>query len=94
MRSRANWEWRITGSALRGMAMAALLGVAFPVLLPHSAAAEGLPPTPITQNQSDVSAVPAFTALLARTKAVSPSMNSVYSIGAPCDFAVQPNSFV
>ena len=51
--------------------MAALLGVVFPVLLPHSAAAESLPPTPIPQNPSEVTAVPAFTGLPATPKAVS-----------------------
>src|SRR6185437_3307618 len=71
MGSRANGEWRVTGSALRRTGVTALLGVVFSMLLLDSAVAAGVPPTPIPQNPSDVTAVPAFTGSPARPRAVS-----------------------
>jgi hypothetical protein len=71
MRSRAHREGRNTGSRLRRLAIAVGLGVALPTLLPHGAAAQGLAPTPIPQNPSDVAAVQGFIGSPARAKAVS-----------------------
>jgi hypothetical protein len=51
--------------------MVAVLSVALPVALAHGAGAQGLAPSPIPQNPSDVGAVPAFIGSPATPRAVS-----------------------
>src|SRR6476620_2038066 len=71
MRSRAHVERRITGCGLRRIRMVAVLSVALPVVLARGAGAQGVAPSPIPQNPSDVASVPAFIGSPARPRAVS-----------------------
>jgi hypothetical protein len=61
---------RITGDSLRQAWVAAALGIA-PLVLPSSALALSVAPTPIPQNPSDLAAVPAFVGSPARARSVS-----------------------
>jgi hypothetical protein len=61
--------WRGNTRGLR-WTVAAVVGVLVPMVLAQHALAQGLAPTPIPQNPSDVAAVPAFIGSPARPKAV------------------------
>jgi hypothetical protein len=71
MRSREHGQRQITGGGLRRTWVAVAAGVAAFLLLPVSAVAQSVAPTPIPQNPSDVAAVPTFIGSQAVPKAVS-----------------------
>src|ERR1700730_15432648 len=62
---------RTTGGRLRFAPIAPVLGVIALLLIPGVALAQGVAPTPIPQNPSDVAAVPAFIGSAGRPKKVS-----------------------
>src|SRR5437899_1166624 len=70
MRSRAQ-RARGIDSGFRRTGLAAVLSVLMPLLLANPALAQGVSPTPIPQNPSDVAAVPAFSGSVALPNPVS-----------------------